>query len=482
MSEPVDYGKDLLLDEKDLDDFEDLPELQKNFKDLFDLLNGANKILNNLLTDLLKEEAISYIKYDLEEEEKAVAKAVAEAKGIEEKEKEEKEEEEKEKEKEEEKNKRIKFMLDFFHHYTYYTNGIVAELNNIYNYALKLANEVQTELEKNEVQTELEKNEVQTEKTNSIYQPYNNIIITLDNTIKSVEEERKKPNKQIDEYDVKIYDLKHKIVDYNRSIAQEKEEKAEAIAKAERIEEKAKKEKDYNYKLYSLEKNLKNNKERLKTITDERATSGYREDILKKQMDKYIVVFLSEKLKNVNLDKLSIDLTGKDDKEIYRVIYVNLKFITDNIYSIFKGIKEIQDNTFEYSIFKGIKEIQDNSYQAGGFRKKNNLKPTVVQSKEILGKIRRIYKVAGSRKEHIKYKGELISVSDYKKLVSQAKALKSQNKPVTKSATKPKAEPATKSAAKPATKPNTKSAAKPAAKTKPKAKSAPKPTAKSKVK
>jgi hypothetical protein len=38
------------------------------------------------------------------------------------------------------------------------------------------------------------------------------------------------------------------------------------------------------------------------------------------------------------------------------------------------------------------------------------------KSKEILGKQRRIYKVAGSRKEHVKYKGELIPVSDYKKL------------------------------------------------------------------
>ena len=38
------------------------------------------------------------------------------------------------------------------------------------------------------------------------------------------------------------------------------------------------------------------------------------------------------------------------------------------------------------------------------------------KSKEILGKIRRVYKVAGSRKEHVKYKGELIPVSDYKKL------------------------------------------------------------------
>jgi hypothetical protein len=52
--------------------------------------------------------------------------------------------------------------------------------------------------------------------------------------------------------------------------------------------------------------------------------------------------------------------------------------------------------------------------QGGGFRHK---KPSVPQSKEILGKIRRIYKVAGSRKEHVKYKGQLIPVSDYKKLM-----------------------------------------------------------------
>jgi hypothetical protein len=399
MSEPVDYGKDLILDEEDLNYFNDLPELKKNLKDLFDLLNGANKKLNNLLTDLLKEEAISHIKYDLEEE----------------------------------KNTPIVFMARFLHKNTYH-NGTVTNLNNIYEDALKLANKavIQAAIDADdEVPPELTK-------ISRIYDEYNIIRDRLKSTIKSVEEERKKPNKQIDEYDVKIYELKNNIAQYNRSIAQEKEEKAKVVEETEGIEEKAEKERYYNNELYILEKKLKNNKERLKTITDERATSGYRKDILKKQMDKYIVVFLSEKLKNVNLDKLSIN--KEENKHIYRDIYVNLKFIIDNI----------------YSIFKGIKEIQDNSYQAGGFRKKNNLKPTVVQSKEILGKIRRIYKVAGSRKEHIKYKGELISVSDYKKLVSQAKALKSQNKPATKSNTKSAPKPKTKSATKPTAKAATK--------------------------
>ena len=40
--------------------------------------------------------------------------------------------------------------------------------------------------------------------------------------------------------------------------------------------------------------------------------------------------------------------------------------------------------------------------------------------KEVCGKLRCIYTIAGSRKEHIKYKGQLIAVADYKKLMKKA--------------------------------------------------------------
>ena len=36
--------------------------------------------------------------------------------------------------------------------------------------------------------------------------------------------------------------------------------------------------------------------------------------------------------------------------------------------------------------------------------------------KEVCGKLRCIYKIPGSRKEHLKYKGQLITVADYKRL------------------------------------------------------------------
>jgi hypothetical protein len=60
--------------------------------------------------------------------------------------------------------------------------------------------------------------------------------------------------------------------------------------------------------------------------------------------------------------------------------------------------------------------------------------------KEILGKRMKIYKIADSRKEYVKYKKELISISDYKKLVKlKAKtATKQVTKPTSKSTTKSK--------------------------------------------
>ena len=51
-------------------------------------------------------------------------------------------------------------------------------------------------------------------------------------------------------------------------------------------------------------------------------------------------------------------------------------------------------------------------------------KPTITGKKDILGKQRCIYKKAGDRKEYVKYKGDLITVKDYKKIISVKKTKK----------------------------------------------------------
>ena len=60
-------------------------------------------------------------------------------------------------------------------------------------------------------------------------------------------------------------------------------------------------------------------------------------------------------------------------------------------------------------------------------------KPVVSQKKqsiykEILGKQMKIYKMPDSRKEYVKYKGELLHISDYKDLMKQKAIAKTKTK------------------------------------------------------
>ena len=77
--------------------------------------------------------------------------------------------------------------------------------------------------------------------------------------------------------------------------------------------------------------------------------------------------------------------------------------------------------------------------KAGGKRKsKGNSKkvakkPVVSQKKqsiykEILGKQMKIYKIPDSRKEYVKYKGELHLIADYKDLMKQKAIAKTETK------------------------------------------------------
>jgi len=69
-----------------------------------------------------------------------------------------------------------------------------------------------------------------------------------------------------------------------------------------------------------------------------------------------------------------------------------------------------------------------------GNSKKVAKKPVVSQKKqseckEIFGKKMKIYKMPDSRKEYVKYKGELLHISDYKNLMKQKAIAKTKTKP-----------------------------------------------------
>ena len=101
------------------------------------------------------------------------------------------------------------------------------------------------------------------------------------------------------------------------------------------------------------------------------------------------------------------DNVKADDINIYRKTAL-LHLLTNNSTGNFKS--RIRNN----DISKKLLNISQ-----GGNRKTNTVKK--INKKSILGKERCIYAIQGDRKEYLRYKGDLIPVKDYKKLMKDKK-------------------------------------------------------------
>jgi len=102
--------------------------------------------------------------------------------------------------------------------------------------------------------------------------------------------------------------------------------------------------------------------------------------------------------------KLKINVTNERNQE-YDILSVDnedLSYTEDNITKV-EIYKEV-DGKYILDL------VGDISYRKRGGRKASD-------KKEVCGKLRFIYKIPGTRKEHLKYKGQLITVADYKKLM-----------------------------------------------------------------
>ena len=162
--------------------------------------------------------------------------------------------------------------------------------------------------------------------------------------------------------------------------------------------------------------------------------------------NKYYRLHLYDEQKVRFYDSLNLLSTNKykdaDDESEVNPAFSKLVSLSpireDSRSSLFTDI--LKTNTKELDeLYNDIINKQDNEGQRGGKRKskgkskKVSKKPVVSQKKqseykEILGKKMKIYKMPDSRKEYVKYKGELHHITHYKNLMKQKAAVKAAPK------------------------------------------------------
>ena len=99
------------------------------------------------------------------------------------------------------------------------------------------------------------------------------------------------------------------------------------------------------------------------------------------------------------IDDMSVE---GGDIEIYWNRFINI-YISVNKFDI----EKINEVDFNSNMKEGGGIISN-----GGYKKSSKFK-----TKEVLGKLRRVYKIPNSKKEHIMHKGILITLSEYKALM-----------------------------------------------------------------
>ena len=174
--------------------------------------------------------------------------------------------------------------------------------------------------------------------------------------------------------------------------------------------------------IYALYDKLKKSSEKLTTTTTDKTTTdkttllGFISDIVPVMITNLTGIKEFEEeirlLTDIKEDEVIKQHISKSPKGGKKSSGTVRKEILGKLMKIYK----IPNDKKEYVRHKGhlitIKQFKEEVKEA------NHAKPVAKHTKKlILGKERCIYKVQGSKKEHIKYKGALIPVADYKKLM-----------------------------------------------------------------
>jgi hypothetical protein len=121
-------------------------------------------------------------------------------------------------------------------------------------------------------------------------------------------------------------------------------------------------------------------------------------------------IFIS-KIKNMYLDIFNHGYILEPEN------FINNYILQPHIPQIILNLKYEQREHFVNILIDELNKYKNELEQNKMLLNGGNKKSVKYKTKEVLGKLRRIYKIPNSKKEYIKHKGNLITLSDYKKFM-----------------------------------------------------------------
>ena len=144
----------------------------------------------------------------------------------------------------------------------------------------------------------------------------------------------------------------------------------------------------------------------------------------KNEIEQHKKTYINDEKKITNFEKVKNSI--EEYEKIFEEIFSDNP---DNITLRPRHFIEYVNNSSNLieEMVEAIQSVKDGYYHGensgvGGKKSKKQ------QKKEILGKMRCIYKIPGDRKEYVKHKGKLITIKDYKKLMKAKKSTKPTKK------------------------------------------------------
>jgi hypothetical protein len=223
-----------------------------------------------------------------------------------------------------------------------------------------------------------------------------------------------------------LKEINDEIIERKRKLEEEQRKLVELRRELEEKQRKLKERRELEERLEERLEEQQNNF--VKNITRDKLTDLIKNHVLiERRIDSEVSYYYEKEVGNLEIRIIYIfdgtifySIISKDNyysaiiDDYFQSFELLDRYSVENINKLIEVFRELNTELDNVKTSKPISPISHTKGTHGGRKAAPPVK------KEVCGRLRCIYTIAGSRKEHIKYKGQLITVADYKKRMKKA--------------------------------------------------------------